>query len=117
MESARSRLWQVDRAPRRWAERSACRVATERPPDVVRVCSMLERERQDDGGVPRVGVRLIPGFVVVEKKFSDTAIGQARDGRRETQTSEFKREVLGPAPAGKPLTLRHSAASLVSRGA
>ena len=75
---------------------------------------MLERERQDDGGIPRVGVRLIPGLMVVQEQFSYAAIRQPRDGHRETQTAEFVREVFRPAPAGKPLPLGHSAASLVN---
>lgn len=60
------------------------------------------------------GVRLIPGLMVVQEQFRDAAIRQPRDGHRETQTAEFVREVLGPAPAGEPLTLGHSAASLVT---
>ncbi|MGO9400884.1 MAG: hypothetical protein ACLP19_24030 [Xanthobacteraceae bacterium] len=55
---------------------------------------MLKREREHDGGISRIRVRLISGFVVTQKEFADLPVIKAAHRRGEAKPSEFENKRL-----------------------
>jgi hypothetical protein len=73
-------------------QRTAGAIPAQRLADFVDVGAVLERERQDDRGVTRVGVALIPGFVIVKEKLANGAVCKAANAGGEAQAAEFEAE-------------------------
>jgi chromate transport protein ChrA len=71
---------------------------------------VLKRETQNDRGVTRVGVALIPGLVVVQKQLCDAVIRKPRSRRREAQAVDFEREAFGQTSMRQSFARAHAKA-------
>src|SRR5919201_4072535 len=71
------------------AARIAAAVTTERATNCFRISAVLDGDAESDRGVARVHVGCAVALVVLQKHLGDTAIGEAADGCRVAQASDF----------------------------